>query len=902
MAAGRSVTNSVNFSNRFHTSYYNVSQIGHDFGRIILFNYTSLFWEQLATPGGKMLRVSVALKGKRSWVIFFLILMFEASVAWIRVASLPADPGGKFLGFSPARLALVTLLLGIALAALLAALYSTRSSDFFDRLDPRISDRIFLLAAAAAPVCEAVLAVLWSLAGQDQSYRFTAYAQRMAPLLHLFALIGIETVAWLTFQRRKELLAAFPLWRSFLVALAWAWGVLAAVAAFVAITRTGLTPETVGSWGGPAVPLLEWQLLLVWAAGMALLLLAARPHPPLPRRFDTAVFLGLWLVTALLWFSQPLNPAYFATPPRAPNQEIYPFSDALTYAQFAQSILIGGGLMGDIPARPLYDLFLAGLHALAGQDYTRVIALQTLVLAFFPAVLYLLAKELGSRPFGLSLALLAALRDLTANQSAPFTFNTTYSKLYFSEMPVALLLSLFTLLAVRWIRRPLENPLRPFWMGGILGLSMLIRTQCAIVLPAVLLLALPIHRGRMRFWLRGVLLTLLALGLTVAPWLWRNSRLAGGLVFDHPASQTMVLAQRYTGLGFDQVIPQLPSETIGQYSSRLLRMAFDGIRVNPGPAVLGITANFLNNEIGNLLLLPLRGSLNSLAELLQPTRAFWQEWRGAPTPAQTALLLVYLAVYGAGIAAAWRLARWAGLLPLALNLSYNLWTALFRSSGDRFLVPVDWAAYLYALLGLFALGTGLLLVLQGQRPSLLQRLKITLAHPSPLPSVPSSRFPWRGLALTALLFTLLGSSLPLSERLIPARYPPLDQAALTARLLSSPALSEAGIDPGQVKTLLGQPGAALFYGRAVYPRYYAAGEGEPVTAKTGYAPSPQPRLVFYLLNQANQLAIFPQTASPAFFPNASDVLVLGKTQGGILFPSLVIVEKDGRRAAYLAPQ
>jgi len=50
-----------------------------------------------------------------------------------------------------------------------------------------------------------------------------------------------------------------------------------------------------------------------------------------------------------------------------------------------------------------------------------VIALQTLVLAVFPLSLYLLGKELGSRPLGLAAALLVVLRDLTSNQVAPFT-------------------------------------------------------------------------------------------------------------------------------------------------------------------------------------------------------------------------------------------------------------------------------------------------------------------------------------------------------------------------------------------------------------------------------------------------------------------------------------------------
>ncbi len=198
----------------------------------------------------------------------------------------------------------------------------------------------------------------------------------------------------------------------------------------------------------------------------------------------------IYLSTCLLWLSQPINPGFFATPPRLPNLEIYPYSDALIYAQYAQSALTGHGfLWPDVPTRPLYIAFLTWLHALAGQDYTRVIILQTLVLAASPAILYLLGKELGGRPLGIGLALLAALRDLTVNISAPFARNYTYSKLFCSEIPAALLISLFTLMTLRWMRQNYALRITnyvPFLAGGILDLSALVRLQSAVLLLAVI--------------------------------------------------------------------------------------------------------------------------------------------------------------------------------------------------------------------------------------------------------------------------------------------------------------------------------------------------------------------------------------------------------------------------------
>lgn len=213
-----------------------------------------------------------------------------------------------------------------------------------------------------------------------------------------------------------------------------------------------------------------------------------------------------------------------------------------------------------------------------------------------------------------------------------------------------LLLALFTLLVMRWIKRPGEARLLPRLAGGSLGLAMLVRTQSAIALPIALLLAWLALQRQPRRWLGGSALLLAGMLLTITPWLWRNPRITGGLVFDNPASQTMVLAQRYSGRNFEAVIPYLPGETDSQYSARMLKIALDGVVASPGPALRSVANHFLNNQIDNLLL-PLRSDLESLAELWRPTRAFWQEWNGSSTPAQTGVLLLYLGVLGLGIAA-----------------------------------------------------------------------------------------------------------------------------------------------------------------------------------------------------------------------------------------------------------
>ena len=791
----------------------------------------------------------------RSLIFLLWTLQALACLAWL--ALLPASAErGLLLGYSTSRLALMALML--ALSAFSAALvrYQTLADRlFFTRLRPT-ARWLSVIAALGAPITILILRAL----GQTTSFTYTAYAGRLAPLaawlslsaLELAALIAVEDQARQPIQQTT---------RAFLRKTLFSLAALAGILIFIVTTGMGITRYNDGSWGHPTTPLLEWQILLALAIGLTLPALSKR-LPWLKKKVPA--FLVIYALTCLLWLATPINPGYFATPPREPNHQIYPFSDALIYAQYAQSALVGNGFMWpDVPTRPLYITFITWLHTLAGQDYVQVIRLQTLVLAAFPAILYLLGSEIGGPGLGLGLALLAALRDLTANAAAPFALNYTYTKLFFSEIPAALLICLVTYMAIRWIRRP-----QPSWYallaGGLLGLSALIRLQSVVVLAPVIPFGLFIVKDRTK-WLVGSLLMVLGVFLALTPWLVRNQRATGGIVLDNPISQSMVLARRWSGSSGNELFPHLPGENDARYSSRMAGLALNSLRADPA-RILGSAVNhFFNNEISTLLVFPLRDQLDSPRDLLWPTRAFWQSWDARPGIGQSFLIGFYLLLLATGLAAAVQQNGLVGLLPLGLSLVYNAWTALFLSSGDRFLVPVDWAISLYLFLGLLTLGR--LVTRQGLFSQAVE------AQPANLPAGQRTN-PWVGLAICAALIVLFGASLPLTEMVFPRQYTP-------ANLPDSP-----------------QPVQVHLRGRAIYPRFYEAKDGEPGTAKLGYGSSDQARLVFFLVGEKNCLVLFPLQKAPAYFPHTAEVEITGILQDGYLVASHISLQKDGRSAEY----
>lgn len=782
----------------------------------------------------------------------FALWFVQGVIALGWLALLPSDTGG----FSISRLILMGLALSLTLASA-ALLYRFRAGS----RPARFHDLIYILALLAF-ILSPIAVILLRALGQTVSFTYAAYAARIAPLAFWFSLSGLEWCLWNGDWPRK--LAGYrPLFRAALVIFL----LMACLAMLIITTGCGITPSRDGSFGQPPTPLLEWQLALAVLTGAAALLTEARWKI---KRLDLLLFLLTYIFTLTLWLSDPLIPGFFATPPRAPNYEPYPFSDGLIYAQYAQSALIGEGLRWpDIPTRPMYVSLLVWMHAIAGQNYNHVITLQTILLAFFPAILYLLGRELGSRPLGLMLALLAALRDLTTNHAAPFALNYSYSKLFFSEIPTALLLALFAYLAIRWIKAQ-----KPAWillmMGGLLGAAALVRLQSAVLLaPLALVTVFPLWKTRRAEWLRGLALMTLGLLLTLTPWLARNYLAAGGLVVDNPISQSMVLAWRWSGNEGKDLPPQQPDETTAQFTSRLTASALGYLRREPGRILGGAANHFFNNLIDSLLVLPIRGQINSPGELIWPEHAFWQT--GARS---TPLMIFYMFLFALGLAAAWTTCGWAGLLPLGLSLGYHAWTALFLSSGDRFLIPIDWSWILYHAWGLLMLSK---LALSGLRAGGAQETS-SVDHGDKASS--RGRIPaWGQVSLTAAAVLLIGASLPLSEVIFPKAY-------------------AAQINPGG--QFAPQTGEVFVYGRAIYPRFYEAGEGEPGSAKLGYGASAEARLVFWLAGPQAGLVIVPLESAPGFFPHAADVRVVGRMDGDALRARLVQVSLGKETKEYEA--
>ncbi len=706
------------------------------------------------------------------------------------------------------------------------------------------------------------------------------------------------------------------------------FGVLLGAWAFVARTGWGVHPlsEYFYEMG---VPLLETQLLLAWGLAVGLRKgadAAARRGLRLSaRQADFALALGLYLLAVFLWQMPPDRPTWFFTPPTAPNFQRYPASDALRYDATAQNALIGNGLQTENQARtlrPLYTGALALFHLVRGIEYDPVTHLQVWVLAAFVVLAYFLGRALHGRTAGVLLAGLLALQGYT-NIAYANLFTVSHARLLMPDLPMAVLMAAFLVLAVRWQRARSPRWQGALYSGAALGALLMVRPESITAGIAALLTALLQWRRQPRLWAQHAVIFALGAGLVTAPWVGRNWARYGKPFFDSPDPRVYIAIRR----AWDSLHPSPPEplepEAIPPATATPQPQSGTPSKValpippssQPPNLPMLVIQHYLNSEIQSFLALPatfrlpdtllsygflylrdIRLYLNERPDnpalagehldrrlyrentlfwaqccQLEGYRArlpFWPYFEGLPR--QAAFLLAgNLLLVALGVGLATRRMGWAGALPAFVHIAYLATNAAFLVSGGRYIQPVNWIVILYYTLGIAALTLGV-----GRALGWLEGAdSLWRAAVSPKNGGLSKgvRSPRRGGVIVPLgAVLLLGLAIPIGERLIPRRYSPAVQTHMEQAVLAAISPTEQA----QVEGLL------VLSGRALYPRYLEAGDGNRLSDAPLVAVQPYGRLVFFLVGERNYVVRLPLEGLRTAFPNGSDVVVAGCVQPG----------------------
>lgn len=883
--------------------------------------------------------------------LFTLLSALEGLAALLYLLRIPGDAQNAWLlGLSKTRFTLVLLLLA-GIAVFVFAAFTFWRKPQTPVLFQSLFRRGYVYYATVALLLLGGLGaghLLW-LSNTLTDEFLHGVLTRLVPLIAWGGLLSWQSLLMLPLIRYDEDIQwdiaqtrVFWLGAGIFAVLLALWGIIAA-------TGFGITPDVIG-WDAPGAPVMAWQGWLSWLLASLFLLIErglnrGRKNGRARRWFDVVMSLLIFVAAYTLWSSAPMERAYYAPMERAPNYELYPYSDAALYDSGAQRVLLGEGF-GGVTRKPLYVIFLVLAHALVGNQYDAVTNLQVLLLALMPVIVYWLTQSLHTHFSGVLAALLLILRERNAIALSA-DIRIVHSKILMSDLPVGFGILLFTWLMVLWLREPAKRRWMPLLAGGVFGLSMLIRSNSVIMLAAILAIFLivfwgkidlntqprskrsqkslttktPRHQEKQRKTLslraactlrsvvvifspllNALLLFFLGLGLAIAPWVWRSYQLTGRASFNE-TGQVAFHAELYTepeNVGKFK-LPQLPGETEKEYLDRLNQHVVNYTLANPGVVAGFVIPHTLHNQIGMLLTLPLSPWLGQDPNMVAfnykigDWPSLWEDCCGVRNYVQA------MPVWVAG---------WAGALSVEMKwmLAFSLMLiSLGLAAAWKKLDLVGWIPLVMALA--YSLSTAVARF-SGWRFSLpvdwagyiyfsigLGQLSLWGAawlfrSPAAEKAFPEVAHTWQrvrqmepgfGAPLRpALLSAVVILGVGLTPLLVERLIPPQETPLSQSEAIV--AFEAAGFDAFPTGE-----GAVILQGSAFYPRYYPAGEGESGSGWEAYRPRDYDRLGFTLIGRSDVQVILPLDAIPTYLPNGSEVLIAGCETSDVVNATAVLV-------------
>ncbi|GAB4500250.1 MAG: hypothetical protein OHK003_19650 [Anaerolineales bacterium] len=806
-----------------------------------------------------------------------LFLTLGALITFTVLMASPSDPKNAILlGYSLERIIIGAGVLISSLALLLWTFnlfrHPERSQRLWAILTKRgtIGDTFFFLALA-------ILLLGWVLMFLPP-YRLgglAGYVAKLSPIIGWLAITGAVTSVLILIERRRQTTRSFQndkvIWKIASIFL----GAFILLSLIILATGLGIHYPA-DYWYGAGVPILGLQVLFSILAGGVVLLSEQYLTRFNSKKFDLFIFFAIWIVSAWFWSRLPISPNYFM--PDTANNIIYPYSDGATFDTGAQYALIGQGMFnGQYFDRAVYTAFLAYLHIFFGQNFETLMTAQAAVFAVFPAVVYLIGRELQGRALGISAGVLIALRGMNAIVAAKW-IDTASPKMVLTDFPTAIGISIFLLLFLKWFKLPSKSNLL-VWAGAVFGLTLMVRIHILTLFPVVLAFIPFVIKLRWKqIVLAGMLVVIGVLSVSL-PWELRNQARGIPMYYMYYYRFDILLRYRY-GIGVESHVPSLVTVKDHAHfdsaasSNRNLSRHRDvqsGVETFCESTVCSIANHFVHNAVTSVLTLPSSHLFHDIWNTVKSDLPYWrQDWRGGSIGNDAVVMIfINLVVVSLGVGALWKKNGTLTLLPVLIFLAYILTNSLGFTSGGRYIAPVDWILYLFFAAGGLQCINWLLKMAGFETDDQANKIKNT-----EFPQLQKGAY-FRALP-TFVMILALGMVLPLSEIFFQPRYQVREPEKILAELEGSGLLEQAGLSNAELLEFLSHPGARIREGRALYPRYYPSGTGE-TDRSTYYRYLDYQRLVFTLIGPYSPSAegvVIPGFAPPFPF-HAEDVVVLG---------------------------
>lgn len=753
---------------------------------------------------------------QRALILTFLAAAAATCFCGVQLLRIPSDSKNAFfLGLSKERLLMAAVFALILVLELISIAIS-----------PKISHRISGNRLLKPLCCFLTVVSLFFVLLPD--YRFgkaSAYFIRISPfVLWLFLTSGLFLLYFCytadRFAGIRETLGNLLSEKRFILPVL---AVLLAGVIFVELTGLGKTVEA-SLWNKNGIPLQSIQLFLsavifslVWKTGIF-----TRDF----RGKRLIHFLLIWAISALVWSRAPMIPHFFAPGPYAPEQQFFPYSDAITYDRAAQTALNGWEFnFGGTVLKPTVVFISFLTQLITGGDYNRSMLVQSALYGILPAIIYLFGSAVGGTGCGFLAAAFSVMKEWNALASRSVL--TVNSRLVMSEFLTQIIFSLFCYALFRWLRKEGNENLYAIITGGTLSLGIFTRYNYFAMFPAAIIILLIAYRKQMRSLIKPLLFFFLAAFMTASPMIYRDSqknfvlvrelihtvrdvlikqRFKGESPFapDESDPEAIVLPQESGISGTSSVsdLPQdFPETEKDQFNTGQITQISQNINSTKNlPVIPSMINHGLHNFISSALTLPMTLKFHDLKNLYsQDSDGIWSDsWQGDFTAGQWIFIAVWILLGAVSIGMILRLYGIAGFSIPYFWLVYSFSIGFSRSSGGRYIVPTNWIPML--LLSFVCT----LILSKGKIPSPAERYAEKIPVWKPV------------LALAG--FTAFFTVMVLFEAFMPARVTSGDRTdleILQERLADHPEIDWDLVAAQQEEGIL-----HIYHGAAIYPRYY----------------------------------------------------------------------------------
>ena len=148
------------------------------------------------------------------------------------------------------------------------------------------------------------------------------------------------------------------------------------------------------------------------------------------------------------------------------------------------------------------------------------------------------------------------------------------------------------------------------------------------------------------------------------------------------------------------------------------------------------------------------------------------------------------------------------------------------------------------------------------------------------------------LVIPVFILLFFGLLIPMTMIKITPQYAFQNRGTLAELLFSDRNWERQPELKQKIEQLLAEDNISILRGEAFYPRFYKSGDGEPGKNPGIYKAESYPRLIFLLISDNRQDILLPLETSPEYFPNGSEVIVVGNKSSSTFETFLVNVRGE----------